>query len=356
MLLTRWTGGRCYARCAPTSPSLSAGHAGPTRHLLTSVSASTGWLLMASQAGVQQGDPLGPLFFSLAVHSVLEELATDRALDLKAFYLDDGFLAGPAAAVASALATLQLRCPALGLNLNLGKCELVIPCGRAPENLATLFPAPLLTDAETGACRLVLDRGFKLLGAPIGDKTFCEAFTQRRASKTKPTLEALADLHPQVGLLLLRYCASFGKLVYSARTAPPDLLSEAFGGFDADQRRALSDLLAADLTDSQWQQAARGLSFAGLGLRRLEAHAPGAYLASLASTRYLCAQLDEAYTWVPEDANTREGRALLAFNALLPPTSAVRPEELDGAPQKLQKQLSAAVDGHQHDTSWLAWG
>ena len=34
---------------------------------------------LASQAGVQQGDPLGPLFFSLAVHSVLEELATDRA-------------------------------------------------------------------------------------------------------------------------------------------------------------------------------------------------------------------------------------------------------------------------------------
>ena len=73
----------------------------------------------------------------------------------------------------------------------------------------------------------------------------------------------------------------------------------------------------------------------------------------MASTRYLCAQLDEAYTWAPENASTREGRALLAFNALLPPTSAVRPEELDGAPQNLQKQLSAAVDEHQH-SSFLA--
>ena len=104
------------------------------------------------------------------------------------------------------------------------------------------------------------------MGAPIGAKGYCEEFTRRRADKAKPALDALVNLHPQVGLLLLRYCASYSKLVYSARTAPPALLSDAMQGFDEGQRRVLEDLLAADLTDAQWHQAARGLAHAGLGL------------------------------------------------------------------------------------------
>ncbi|CAK0836007.1 unnamed protein product [Prorocentrum cordatum] len=189
--------------------------------------------------------------------------------------------------------------------------------------------------------------GFKLLGAPIGAKDYCEAFTQRRADKTKPALEALANLHPQVGLALLRYCASYAKLVYSARTAPSALLSEALHCFDDGQRRALSNLLAADLTDAQWRQAARGFAHAGLGLRELTAHAPGAYLASLAATRHLCCDLGPAYAWAPNSAATLEGQALLAYNALPAPADGLDPAALDRA---TQKQLSAAVDERGHQT------
>ena len=42
-----------------------------------------------SETGVHQGDPLGALFFSLAIQPLLEELAT-LGLDLCLFYLDDG--------------------------------------------------------------------------------------------------------------------------------------------------------------------------------------------------------------------------------------------------------------------------
>ncbi|CAK0809588.1 unnamed protein product [Prorocentrum cordatum] len=125
------------------------------------------------------------------------------------------------------------------------------------------------------------------------DQSFTEAFTERRSAKAGPTLAALETLHPQVALLLLRRCASFCKLVYSARTAPPELQAGALrGGYDAAQRGALGCLLAADLTDAQWHQASRGLACAGLGLRRLKAHAAGAYLASLGATRRLCSELD----------------------------------------------------------------
>ena len=101
----------------------------------------------------------------------------------------------------------------------------MVPNGLSPSNLGALFPAPLLVDADTGATRLVLRGGFKLLGAPIGAKGYCEEFTRRRADKAKPALEALANLHPQVGLLRLRYCASYSNC--PNRTACPALGRDA---------------------------------------------------------------------------------------------------------------------------------
>ena len=43
---------------------------------------------MESAEGVQQGDPLGPLFLSLTVHHLLNQLSSE----FKVFYLDDGTL------------------------------------------------------------------------------------------------------------------------------------------------------------------------------------------------------------------------------------------------------------------------
>ena len=47
---------------------------------------------LSSQQGVQQGDPLGPLFFSLAWHQVVETMPADLRMHL--WYLDDGHLVG----------------------------------------------------------------------------------------------------------------------------------------------------------------------------------------------------------------------------------------------------------------------
>ena len=89
-------------------------------------------LTIDSLAGVQQGDPLGPLFFSLAVQPRAQELVAQgrngrsgEALDLIPFYLDDGVVRGPSEAVAGAIRLLRERSAELGLSLNLVKCELV---------------------------------------------------------------------------------------------------------------------------------------------------------------------------------------------------------------------------------------
>ena len=52
---------------------------------------------LSSEAGVQQGDPLGPLFFASVLHKVVSAIDADGdCLDLlfQAWFLDDGVLAG----------------------------------------------------------------------------------------------------------------------------------------------------------------------------------------------------------------------------------------------------------------------
>ena len=60
---------------------------------------------LSSQSGVQQGDPLGPLFFSLVLWKITMAIDADDdcslALLFNAWFLDDGVLAGRKSALCS---------------------------------------------------------------------------------------------------------------------------------------------------------------------------------------------------------------------------------------------------------------
>ncbi|KAL5479457.1 hypothetical protein EMCRGX_G022983 [Ephydatia muelleri] len=64
---------------------------------------------LTSEQGVQQGDPLGPLLFSLVLNILVSEISSrgDCSLNYHAWYLDDGALAGPGSSVYNILAMLQ---------------------------------------------------------------------------------------------------------------------------------------------------------------------------------------------------------------------------------------------------------
>ena len=76
---------------------------------------------LASAKGVQQGDPLGPLFFCLTLDSALKSLDAE----FLAGYLDDVSLGDTIPHLIGQIWTLEVAAAAIGLQLNRTKCEIV---------------------------------------------------------------------------------------------------------------------------------------------------------------------------------------------------------------------------------------
>ena len=76
--------------------------------------------LIPSQEGAQQGDPLGPLLFCLTIQPMLQSLSSTLVIG----YLDDITLGGDEQVLAADMVQIQEQGEALGLRLNITKCEL----------------------------------------------------------------------------------------------------------------------------------------------------------------------------------------------------------------------------------------
>ena len=233
-----------------------------------------GGATLASAGGVQQGDPLGPLLFAAAIHSLAQDLR--RGLDIGMFYLDDGVLAGDVAAVSAALLHQQQRAAALGLTLNLRKSEVIAMAGAPATVLQRYFPPELLQD-HSGCTRVA--KHFELLGAPVGDDAFCAQHTASRVKGASQLLDAVADIDDlQIGLRLLRTAAGHSKLLHSLRCAPPGPQQEALRHFDVQVRSCFQAFAGLHPEPQQWEQASRSPGFGGLGLRSAAEDSAAAWL------------------------------------------------------------------------------
>ncbi|CAE7766876.1 unnamed protein product [Symbiodinium sp. CCMP2592] len=138
-------------------------------------------------------------FCPIALQPALEAATAAAPLDLCFAYLDDVVLAGRDVHVLRALQALTAAAAPT-------KCELVQAAGPFSQVDPAAFPAGFV----------VRDAGnFDLLCAAVGTPQFCTRHTlEDKVAQGQSCLEALVDLaEPQTALLLLRYTASFCKMV-----------------------------------------------------------------------------------------------------------------------------------------------
>ena len=151
-----------------------------------------------SEEGAQQGDPLGPLLFSLTVHPLLSSLQSPFAVG----YLDDFTIGGTESAVAQDINTVFVKGAELGLRPNVSKCELICHSEFAPT-----FPV-LRSFIKTTPDESLL------LGAPILPAGKLDSVLQDCCAELSRAIDRLQSIESHDALILLWVCLSAHKIQY----------------------------------------------------------------------------------------------------------------------------------------------
>ena len=161
----------------------------PLVYLMDNVS-----IVLSSEEGIHQEDPLGPVLFSLDIHNILTTIQCKFQDIVVLAYLDDVILVGSSLNVLDAFASLKQEFGNVGLQIQDKKCELYCPLPSAvPDLLSTDIP--------------ISHTGTKILGIPIGSHDFISNGCIDVANSGNVFRQQLSDLNePQGAMLLLRHC------------------------------------------------------------------------------------------------------------------------------------------------------
>eukprot|EP00660_Eupelagonema_oceanica_P017330 gene17330-biopygen11090 len=230
------------------------------------------------------------------------------------------------------MSILERSAARIGLSLRTDNCEVIPAAGELSSWDRSLFPADI---------RIMGSASFELLGAAVGRPEFSAGHSARRVAEAKRLLERIGALpDPQIALLLLRQCASFGKIVFSARVTPYDCHGDALSDFDSSVRRCFERFAGLYSPDRNWQLATLATRHCGLGLRSSARHAPAAYIASRSQCHRGCRDIDPMHVWEVSSTDSSAARAVSLLNSLFVEEDKI-PEPV---PSLKQQSLSMALD------------
>ena len=212
---------------------------------------------LQSSEGVQQGDPLGPLLFCLALQPLIDSCRSE----LNLWYLDDGTIGGDVELVLEDFTRIIDAGTLLGLHIHPSKCELVVCNGDQA-----------FTEACTGRfkhlapdIRIISPDDVSLMGAPLSPNGIDKALREK-LDDLRTLASRLKSLDAHDAFFILKNCLALPKLVYVLRSSPC-FGSPVLQEYDSLLRSALGDILNVQLSDSAWEQASMPVRFGGVGVR-----------------------------------------------------------------------------------------
>jgi hypothetical protein len=177
-------------------------------------------LLLSSQ-GVRQGDPFGPLFFSLGIRTLLDRLSAHLGPHrLILAYLDDVYILSHDSQVLADVSSFFDN-QAASLRLNLAK-------------------------SSTHTIQDITQSGLNVLGSCVGSQAPRAAFLQAKIEEQERTLAKLPGLPHQHALLVLRECLQ-QNLRHLLRSLRSDDLGYLWTRYDHSLQRCVLQMQGANL-------------------------------------------------------------------------------------------------------------
>lgn len=232
--------------------------------------------IIESSTGCQQGDPLGPAIFSLAIHPIITNLNSKFNM----WYLDDGSLGGDAETVLQDLQLIMDKFAEIGLSLNFTKCEIFLPDHLLPDRkieILTNFNAILPNISVHSISSLTL------LGSPIFDEAISPVINCK-LNLFNCTSDLLFEINPHMALFIIRFCLFTPKFMYLLRCCPIWKYPSILLSIDNTLQTTLSKIINITFDSISWSQAVLPVRFGGLGVRASSSVALPAFLSSAYSS------------------------------------------------------------------------
>lgn len=224
---------------------------------------------ISSETGCQQGDPCGPLAFSVTIHPMVEEMNSE----FNAWYLDDGTLADEPNQVYEDFKKLIKMAEDLGLKINADKCEIFFISGIENQDVIQKF------DELSPGIRITKKDELEILGVPIFEEGFKTAF-ESKLNSLETLISRLPELNAHTAYFLLKNCLYIPKLTYMLRTSPAWKFNELTKKMDDCLKNSLQTIMNIQFNDTQWSQATLPVSKGGLGIRKVSDISLPAFLSS----------------------------------------------------------------------------
>ncbi len=267
--------------------------------------------------GIFAGDALSPLWFSVAMLSVLKKVQAEMGDGgVVRAYLDDIFCVGRIDALAKTLPLLIEQARRIGLVINPRKSVVI---GYNPASLQAATDAiPGFREART----VDLTTGsHTVLGAPIGCEDAVKAWLDGKREAERTALEAIAKLGSvQCGVLVLRFVAG-PRIMHLLRTVPVEAMKSYASGFDEVVMNVCQKLHGQFVLDEDAKRQVRlPLKRGGMGLTSAAEVSPcallGAHADMLQSLQDLFPSLQQVISTQLDKPGQPVAKAMAAVRAL----------------------------------------